>query len=159
MTLPPLRELNLSAVDASVEPRLQRVKQQESRFVPCGATLSEKAAQKTDKAALSLLERICLFRLGVNEDVLARVFTGEGKEKASGRELARLSRVELQSKLGRLVKMGLVEYEGQTGIGSTRWASTPFIQLCRDGFLSNLNNFDTTSGHEAASAVSNCAAQ
>jgi len=62
-----------------------------------------------DAAALALLERICLFRLGVAADTLASIFTGEQAVKVSGPALAALTRPQLQKKLDWLVRMRIVE--------------------------------------------------
>ncbi|XXT19879.1 TIR domain-containing protein [Sorangium sp. So ce429] len=67
------------------------------------------ALERTDRAALSLLLRLCLFRLGASEEVLARAFLGPDRKKASGPELSSLSRDDLKAKLVRLIDMRLVE--------------------------------------------------
>ncbi len=67
--------------------------------------------KESDPAALALMERICLFRLGVTADTPASIFTGPGEDKQAiaGPALAALSREELQRKLERLVAMKLIE--------------------------------------------------
>ncbi len=63
----------------------------------------------SDEAAIALLERICLFRLGVDCETLAAIFTGRKAEKVSGEALAGLNRNQLQNKLDWLVRMRIVE--------------------------------------------------
>ena len=67
------------------------------------------AMLRTDEAALVLLERICLFRLGVDSKTLAAIFTGEQAVEVSGPALADLNAEQLQSKLDWLVRMCIVE--------------------------------------------------
>ncbi len=62
-----------------------------------------------DAAALALLERICLFRLGADAETLANIFTGEKAINVSGSALAGLSGAQLQKKLDWLVRMRIVE--------------------------------------------------
>ena len=45
------------------------------------------AMLKSDEAALALLERICLFRLGVDCETLAAIFTGPDANKVAGKAL------------------------------------------------------------------------
>jgi tetratricopeptide (TPR) repeat protein len=68
-----------------------------------------KALLETDPAALALLERTCLFRVAVPAELLARVFTGPGKESVSGRELAELDAASTEGKLLLLTEMRLVD--------------------------------------------------
>src|SRR5262249_49144581 len=62
--------------------RLGAVAQQTARFERLAQRYRE-ALAGTDPAALALLERICLFRLGVDADLLAQIFTGPGKDDLS----------------------------------------------------------------------------
>lgn len=62
-----------------------------------------------DAAALALLERICLFRLGVEAETLSNIFTGKKAVNVSGAALAGLTREQLQKKLNWLVRMRIVE--------------------------------------------------
>jgi hypothetical protein len=64
---------------------------------------------RKDRAAIALLERICLFRLGVECSTLAAIFTGRNAKNVSGRPLAALDRSQLQTKLDWLVRMRIVE--------------------------------------------------
>ena len=67
-----------------------------------------------DAAALALLERICLFRLGADAETLANIFTGEKAINVSGSALAGLSGAQLQKKLDWLVRMRIVESQSAT---------------------------------------------
>ncbi len=67
------------------------------------------ALLEEDEAILKLLERICLFRLVVDCENLAAIFTGPEAEIISGKALASLNVEQLQNKLDWLVKMGIVE--------------------------------------------------
>src|SRR5262249_38387013 len=90
------------------EDRLRKVAEQTARFERVARRYRE-ALNRTDGAALALLERVCLFRLGVDAGLLTRIFTGQGKETISGPELAGLSVAEVQGRLDRLVTMRLLE--------------------------------------------------
>lgn len=78
------------------------------------------AMLQKDEAAMSLLERICLFRLGVDSETLAAIFTGEQAVEVSGQKLADLSAKQLQSKLDWLVRMRIVEKNETTSLGGTQ---------------------------------------
>ena len=67
------------------------------------------AMLKSDEAALALLERICLFRLGVDCETLAAIFTGPDAKKVAGKALASLNADQLQKKLDWLVRMRILE--------------------------------------------------
>jgi hypothetical protein len=96
------------------------------------------AMQSSDEAALALLERICLFRLGVDCETLAAIFTGPAAEKVSGKALAGLDAHRLQKKLDWLVKMRIVErLESLSTYTETR-RTKPLYNIhpaVRDGFL------------------------
>ena len=118
-----------------------------------------KAMLRTDEAAMALLERICLFRLGVACETLAAIFTGPEAEKVSGKPLAGLNREQIQRRLDWLVRMRLLE-ESRTGTLARRVpAATEDGQECpsysihpavRDGFLSGISRDAALAGHEAA---------
>lgn len=101
-----------------------------------------------DAAALALLERICLFRLGVEAETLANIFTGENAVNVSGPALAGLTREELQKKLNWLVRMRIVE--SQSSIfnlqSKIRYSIHPAV---RDGFLSGIGDAALRANHEA----------
>ena len=116
-----------------------------------------------DEAAMSLLERICLFRLGVDTLSLAAIFTGEQAVKVSGQALADLNAQQLQSKLDWLVRMRIVEcsYGRQTvderasshsprsGERSYERALFSIHPAVRDGFLRGISGDAPLAGHEA----------
>ena len=83
----------------------------------CFARVAERYREgfaKRDPAALALLQRICLFRLGVDANTLASIFTGKGKKGIAGRHLARLSMDKIERELSRLAVMRLLETNEQT---------------------------------------------
>jgi hypothetical protein len=85
------------------DPAKRGVLKQGIRFSRVAARYREAMVQN-DPAALALLERICLFRLGVEATTLAAIFTGEDAAKVSGEALAGLSAQALQRKLDWLVR-------------------------------------------------------
>jgi hypothetical protein len=108
-----------------------------------------------DAAALALLQRICLFRLGVDAETLANIFTGEQAVKVSGAALAGLSGPQLQKKLDWLVRMRIVESQSQiqnlkseisNHKSQIRYSIHPAV---RDGFLSGLAADALRENHEA----------
>jgi hypothetical protein len=120
-----------------------------------------------DEAAMALLERICLFRLGVDCDTLAAIFTGRKAKNVSGKALAALNAEQLQSKLDWLVRMRIVEAtpgNPKRERGTTE-DSAPSPSLTRrvtntdalysihpavrDGFLSGISRDAALAGHEA----------
>jgi len=140
--------------------RLRYVAEQSARFAKLAQRYRD-ALRRSDPAALALLERICLFRLGVAADTLAAVFTGRGKEEISGPELAHLSREDLDFKLALLTDMRLVERSdpaspsGPTEADSSlpspySGVSYTVHPAVRDGFLAGLDPEAARSGHDAA---------
>ncbi|MEK6238745.1 MAG: hypothetical protein N2C14_28865, partial [Planctomycetales bacterium] len=107
------------------------------------------AMLENDEASLALLERICLFRLGVACETLADIFTGPEAEKVSGKSLASLSAEQLQRKLDWLVKMRIIERsENRTLMLHTK----PHFKIhpaVRDGFLAGIGREIATVAHEA----------
>ena len=101
-----------------------------------------------DAAALALLERICLFRLGVEAETLSNIFTGEKAVNVSGPALAGLSRAQLQKKLDWLVRMRIVESQSkiQNPKSKIRYSIHPAV---RDGFLSGIGDAALRENHEA----------
>ncbi len=77
------------------------------------------AMLSSDEAAIALLERICLFRLGVDCRTLAAIFTGPDATKVSGKALAGLDADQLQKKLAWLVRMRIVEQSESSSSLST----------------------------------------
>jgi hypothetical protein len=155
-------------VAPSADDRQRAAAEQTARFVRVARRYRE-ALARTDPAALSLLERVCLFRLGVDANLLALIFTGPGKDDLSGPELAALSLAGVRARLEKLAAMRLLEpTEREThggheqratahavpavfsGVEDTTWAVHPAV---RDGFLSGLEAERARSGHAAACRV------
>ena len=67
--------------------RRRRVLQQEYRFARIAARYRD-AFSHQDPAALALLERVCLFRLGVDAETFTAIFIGRDKAAISGHALA-----------------------------------------------------------------------
>jgi len=106
---------------------------------------------KSDEAALALLERICLFRLGADCETIGAIFTGPDAKEVSGEALSALDRGQLQKKLDWLVYMRIVEAnQSQTpkGVIQMRYSIHPAI---RDGFLSGICRKVVQGCHEAVS--------
>src|SRR5262249_35953760 len=76
------RELGPEPAVRPADDRLRAVAQQTARFERLAQRYRE-ALAGTDPAALALLERICLFRLGLDADLLAQIFTGPGNDDLS----------------------------------------------------------------------------
>jgi tetratricopeptide (TPR) repeat protein len=145
-------------------PRLNLVAEQTARFERVAMRYRE-ALARTDPAALALLERVCLFRLGVDVGLLTLIFTGPGKEELSGPELAALSPEEVQSRMDKLVAMRLLEANEQgarsrnqgtavqpTVFSGVRAATYTVHPAVRDGFLKGLEQDSASRGHDAARA-------
>jgi len=147
------------------EERLRTDTEQTARFERVARRYRE-ALSRTDRPALALLERVCLFRLGVDAGLLTRIFTGPGKETISGPELAALTAAEVQARLDRLVAMRLLEAAElgsrtqQRQQETTGWRPTVFSGVeqatytvhpaVRDGFLNGLDPASARLGHAAA---------
>ena len=136
-----------AAVDAGLDPRMAAVREQERKFARLAGRYQE-ALSASDPAALALLQRVCLFRLGVDAKTLASIFTGGGKEEISGHHLATLSFDELTAKLKTLAAMRLIEVSG----GDDKDAETSFSihPAVRDGFRAGLDAETAQRGHDAA---------
>ncbi|NQV27777.1 MAG: TIR domain-containing protein [Rhodopirellula sp.] len=109
------------------------------------------AMLNSDEAALALLERICLFRLAVDCQTLAAIFTGPDAEKVSGKALASLDAYQLQKKLDWLVSTRIVERADTSSSESTqttvaRYSLHPAV---RDGFMRGVNAETERTGHGA----------
>jgi hypothetical protein len=120
--------------------RLRYVAEQGARFFRIAERYRASLAQAHPEA-LALLERVCLFRLGVDAELLAEIFTGPGKEAISGPDLARLDADRLRGTLHLLTELRLLE---STDDG--RYSIHPAV---RDGFLGGLDTDTIRKGHEA----------
>jgi len=130
----------IAETGAEVDPQVAAIRLQERRF----ARLAERYGElllESDPASLALLQRVCLFRLGVDAATLALIFTGEGKEGVAGPELANLDETGLVAKLELLVGMKLLERDEDE-----RYNTHPAV---RDGFLKNLDEEVERRGHDA----------
>jgi tetratricopeptide (TPR) repeat protein len=132
----------------ALDPRLAAVREQERRFAHL-AEQYHQALAKSDAAALALLQRVCLFRLGVEAKTLASIFTGKGKTKVSGQALARLSERQLKAKLQLLAEMRLAEVSKSQSPAqkSPMYTVHPAV---RDGFLKRMDAEAARLGHDAA---------
>jgi len=137
------REVKQSAPFAS--PAQRYLEDQERRFARVAERYRE-GFKKSDPAALALLERLCLFRLGVDADLLSSVFLGEGRERISGPQLAAMKREELELRLQKLKAMDLIEATTKPNIRNEQFSVHPAI---RDGFLSGLDQDIARVAHEA----------
>lgn len=136
------------AADPALDPRIAAIREQERKF----ARLAERYHQAlagSDPAALALLQRVCLFRLGVDARTLASIFTGAGKESIAGPALAGLNEEQLLSKLQLLVEMRLVQASRIQGSAqpSRIYKVHPAV---RAGFLKGLDAETARRGHDAA---------
>ncbi len=140
-----------SEINAEPAPQRRYVMWQEHRFARVAERYREGLA-KRDPATLALLERVCLFRLGVDAPTLASIFTGKDRENISGERLARLSQQQLEQKLRLLTEMRLLESNktSQPSIPSsqrsTRYSIHPAV---RDGFLSGIGREAMEASREA----------
>ena len=151
--LPPLAEVKVPDEAAADDPRLAAVKEQERKFSRLAQRYRE-ALAASDPAALALMERVCLFRLGVNADMLAAIFTGVGKENISGAALAVLNREQVGKKLRRLAQMRLLDENRPPSTPNSK-STQPMPNYTvhpavRDGFLHGLDGDAARQGHEAA---------
>jgi tetratricopeptide (TPR) repeat protein len=124
--------------------RLRYVAEQSARFARLAQRYREGFAE-SDPAALALLERVCLFRLGVSAELLASVFTGQGKQKTSGPHLAKLTLEQIRAKLAHLTKMRLLESSPEQE--DRKYSIHPAV---RDGFIEGLDTETARTGHQAA---------
>ncbi|MCZ6653074.1 MAG: TIR domain-containing protein [Planctomycetota bacterium] len=134
------------AADATLDPRIAAIQEQERKFARLAERYQE-ALSQSDPAAMALLQRVCLFRLGVDAKTLASVFTGDGKEEISGPELAQLSLADLAAKLQKLAAMRLIEVSGSEKGEDSSFSIHPAV---RGGFLAGLDAETAQRGHDAA---------
>ncbi|MEM9388679.1 MAG: TIR domain-containing protein [Pseudomonadota bacterium] len=131
--------------DAQLDPAVAAIQEQERRLARLAKRYHD-SLRSDDPAALALLQRLCLFRLGINLDAIAAIFTGKGKAAVSGRALASLSRDQVAAKLALLTEMRLIE---RAGHDEQLYAIHPAV---RDGFERSLDPSAVQLGHEAAGA-------
>jgi tetratricopeptide (TPR) repeat protein len=140
-----------AAVEQEPDDDKRAVLRQGFRFARIAQRYRE-AMLSSDEAALALLERICLFRAGVDCETLGEIFTGPNARSVSGQALASLNSEELQKKIDWLVKMRIVEGskpslpKSETRNGKTLLTIHPAV---RDGFLSGIAREDREVSHEA----------
>lgn len=125
----------------SLDPRIAAIHRQEQRLGRLAAWYHDALASR-DPAALTLLQRVCLFRLGVDVPTLAAIFTGPGKEEIAGPALAPLTVEQIRGKLELLAEMRLIE-ESRGG-----FTVHPAV---REGFVQRIDAMTARVGHEAAS--------
>lgn len=134
--------------ESEPNPRRRRVLKQEYKFARIAERYRERLKQK-DSTALALLERVCLFRLGIDTKTLTSIFTGKRKTKISGPELAKLKEKGIQDKLDWLVEMRLLEAI-QTDEGDKKKLRKYLVHpAVREGFLKGLDRDIAQRGHEA----------
>jgi len=138
----------VDAADPGLDPRIAAIREQERKFARVAERYHE-ALSKSDPAALALLQRVCLFRLGVEAKTLASIFTGGRKKSISGPALAGLNEQQLQAKLQLLVEMRLVE-ASKSQISAQRSQIYKVHPAVRDGFLKKLDAETARLGHDAA---------
>jgi hypothetical protein len=131
------------------DPAKRAVLKQGKRFARVAQRYQE-AMVSTDPAAIALLQRICLFRLGVEAKTLAAIFIGADAVKVSGQALAGLTTQQLQRKLDWLMQMRIIE---ATRIQSRQTGQTRILYnihpAVRDGFLQGIGDDIATTSHEA----------
>ncbi len=134
--------------DEELDDDRRAVLKQGRRFARIAERYREGMLEK-DEAALALLERVCLFRLGVDHATLVAIFIGPDTTRISGSALAELNPEQVQQKLHWLVKMRIVEESKQrTKKGTTRTLYT-IHPAVRDGFLSGIDRAVAIDGHES----------
>ena len=153
LRLPPLAEVKVPDEAAAEDPRLAAVKEQERKFGRLAQRYRETLAAR-DPVALALMERVCLFRLGVDADTLAAIFTGAGKETVSGPALAALDREQVANTLRWLAQMRLLDETKPPSTPASKSAQTsPNYKVhpaVREGFLLHLGSGMAMESHEAA---------
>jgi len=161
-------ELEAASEQDELDDQQREVLRQGYRFARIAEHYRD-AMLKKDEASMALLERICLFRLGVDRGTLAAIFTGDQAVDVSGAILAALNADHLQSKLDWLVRMRIVEAtsrpeqaqrssgsdtkklpEQRSACSGLRYSIHPAV---RDGFLSGISRDAAVAGHEAVRKV------
>lgn len=147
--LPAFESLDLSDLDPHLNPADRAIAEQERRFIRLAERYEEVLAE-SDPAALALLQRVCLFRLGIDVDTVAAIFTGRGKSKISGRALSKLKKSGVRSKLKLLASMGLVEASATRADEPEERTVYTIHPAVRDGFRSSLDRETALASHDAA---------
>ena len=147
--LPAFESLDLSDLDPLLNPADRAIAEQERRFIRLAERYEEVLAE-SDPAALALLQRVCLFRLGIDVDTVAAIFTGRGKNEISGRELSNLKKSGVRSKLKLLASMGLVEASATRADEPDQRTVYTIHPAVRDGFRSSLDRETALANHDAA---------
>ena len=137
------------AIAQEQDPTKRNVLKQGFRFARV-AQRYKAAMVKNDETAIVLLERICLFRLGVEATTLATIFTGDRAKKVSGSALARLDARQLRQKLDWLVRMRIIE---KSAVKSRNSGETRILYnihpAVRDGFFRGIGQGIASASHEA----------
>lgn len=138
----PMDEIaDATALEATVDIDAARILEQQRRFARVAARYRE-AFIEHDPASLALLERVCLFRLGVDAGSLVNLFTGPDKAAIAGEPLAGLGTAEVNARLTLLAEMRLLE-RTQSG----QYTAHPAV---RDGFASGFDAAASQASHKAA---------
>lgn len=148
LTLGTAKELE-EAAQQEQDPAKRAVLKQSLRFARVAQRYQE-AMLAHDPAAIALLERICLFRLGVEAATLAAIFTGEDAVTVAGAALAVLDTMQLQRKLDWLVRMRIIE---ETSFKRRKDSQTRTLYnihpAVRDGFFRGIGRDIASASHEA----------
>jgi len=134
---------DLQSMEASVDAEAGALLDQQRRFARLAYRYRQSLSEH-DPAALALLERICLFRLGIDAQTLHSIFAGSEKTGISGEHLAGLNEQQLDLRLKILTEMRLIE-RSRTG----NYAVHPAV---RDGFVKGLDPTGVKAIQEAAVA-------
>ena len=140
----PSEEEIAAAVQREKDPRRREFMRQSLRFSRVAGQYRD-ALAAGDPVALALLERICLFRLPVSVDQLAKIFLGPDRVGISGAALASLTPKELKDKLDGLSAMRLIEASPDGA-----YSIHPAV---RDGFLKGFSADVAREGHAAVRGV------
>jgi len=111
------------------------------------ATRYRDALAASQPAALALMQRVCLFRLGATEEVLGRFFTGSANDSVGGPHLAALSPRDLRATLEFLVEIHLLEGTGTDAQGALVYTTHPAV---REGFARSIDADTARQTHQAA---------
>jgi len=133
------------AEEPEEDPGITALRDQEKRFSEIAQWYRTALAER-DPAALALVERVCLFRLGEDAPTISAIFTGDGKQAISGKELASLTQPEVSRKLKQLAAWRLLAADGETEGQETRYQVHAAV---REGFLRGLDQAIVRQAHLA----------